>query len=262
MAAPDYINWSKLGSIEYSRAKLREWAYGQNVVGCWVSNPNWFSGGVSWIDLSAYRQAGVLSSLDFGNDGSSWGLKFSGDPDKVDVPYYSALDVSQFTLFAQVKFSDVSGEQYFFSKWDHPECFLFRKRNTNVMRGAIYDTAARTVDGTTALAAGILYSVCFTYDGQNCKIYLDGKLDGSAGPFGTLQTGNSNLQIGYFLFGGAYYFLTGWYPLGMILNIALPEDEIRRLSADPFYMIAQTTKTTVFLPGMTIPSAFDVLSGV
>jgi hypothetical protein len=61
----------------------------------------------------------------------------------------------------------------------------------------IYDTAWRSISGTTVLTVGKWYHIAGTYDGKNVKIYVNGVLEGTlANTAALVQTANKT-RIGY-----------------------------------------------------------------
>lgn len=89
--------------------------------------------------------------------------------------------------------------------------------------------AQRILSGNTVLNTNKWYFVAATYDSQGyMKVYLNGKLDGTAGPFLTPVNYSSNLFIGKWSSADDIYKFNGLIDEVKIYNTALTADEIKQ----------------------------------
>jgi hypothetical protein len=162
------------------------------------------------------------------NDGKyEKALNFDGNDylSVVDSPYFD-IGSSGFTYSAWIKITgDYSAQSYNMFMGHYLPYFCIR--NSGKLFISFTDGTQRSLLGKTVLNTNQWYHAVATYDSQGyLKTYLNGKLETTAGPYGTASNQNSNMYIGTWYSG-----ITGLFP-GLIdevkiYNTALTQDEIR-----------------------------------
>ena len=231
----DYLNWSKLGSIEYSRAKLRDWKYGSKARLWLCCNPCWFRA-TQLVDISAKSNnpAFVYGTAPVG----AWGFNAGSDAARVRWPHDYGAN-GYLTILAQVKRTGGATNQTVVCKGWTGQSYNF---GMAIKSGALVFINSNK-DYPLGAEAGIdtLASYAIVCDGGTTYGYLDGHLIGStangttASPYAWLDVGDRPYSSVYLPFQGNIAFVA-------VLDGCLPESEIARLTADPFYPIAQSPK--------------------
>ncbi len=126
-------------------------------------------------------------------------LLFDGFDDYVDCGNDSSLDITErLTLAAWVKMNDAGNSlfQPYITKGDYT--YAIKHHSRNVIEFVIYDdgfwqVAHFPVDSSFN---DVWHHVAGTYDGNELKLYVDGKLEATTAYAGSIESGNYNLNIG------------------------------------------------------------------
>ena len=134
-----------------------------------------------------------------------------------------------FTYSAWIKGSSFAASYNMFMGQYLPYFDVYNNGSTNKLHMSMNAGGAqRVVDGTTNMTTNRWYHVVATYDSQGyMKVYLDGKLDGTSGPYLTPNIGNQNFYLGTWESGLSYPF-DGDIDEVKIYNRALTADEIKQ----------------------------------
>jgi len=208
--------------------KIPEDTFTRGLVAYWSFDEG--SGNIAY-DASGNGNHGTLINGPKWTQGKIGGaLSFDGVDDYVEVPHSASLEITDaITIEAWVKVSDLPIHRmivckgYYANGWD----FLINSRGKVVFRswGAGYD-----VSSTSRISPGVFYHLAFTFDknlpSNQAKIYINGKLDTSAGRTSPLFSNTLPLHISK----PSEYYIGYWHGIideVRIYNRALSEEEIR-----------------------------------
>ena len=238
-----------LASLQSAKEKARlaagqqfmastEHAYGAYSVGSW--NSDGISGSTvldtSGSNNNGNNKYGVATSTSVPFPSMNSSLFFNG-MGYIQVPSNSTLNVTKsgFTMMAWVKPTALTNNQ---TIMDRGRPFLMLSLNKILFQIRDGNIADQSLNSTSMLSTSKWYLIAATYDANGyMKIYLDGKLDNSSGPFTTIDStdfnnqdlyigvknpGNNSLQGGIFSGNMAYV---------RFYNMALSTAEIEKLYA-------------------------------
>jgi len=232
-----------LASLSSSRDKARVAASQAFNTSVYHAKGNSMSGMFDFNDCSGTTLKDSSSSNNNGTiTGATWSttdVPYSGQPcslyfngsSYVTVPYKSSLNISQagFTYLAWIKPTALPNSyNMFMGQW----LPYFNVQPSGVLHLSMAAGGIqRSAYGVTKLSLGKWYMVAATYDSDGyMKVYLDGKLDGTAGPYLNPGTSNVNLYIGQWESGGSYRF-TGNISKVHFYNEALSLSAIQKIYA-------------------------------
>ena len=145
---------------------------------------------------------GKLSWFSYGKFGSA--LKFSGNSDSyVHIPHNDVFNADPYTFVAWVKLKSASWQYIVWRNgdvwpepkeirhldiWIHEDGFPVFMWTAGKEKGQI--------DGKTIITDDKWHHIAKVYDGNNVKMFIDGKLDGEKPSGGTLDTNESPIWIG------------------------------------------------------------------
>lgn len=128
-------------------------------------------------------------------------LSLNGTSQYVEIPNSDSLNITgALTLEAWVKTSSTTGYQQIVSRYGYGasnggyELLLY---NGKVRLDIFHSGTSYTwVAGNTVMSANVWHHVAAVFDGNECRVYLDGNLDGSMASTFAPYSGNGSLIIG------------------------------------------------------------------
>lgn len=151
------------------------------------------------------------------------------------VPYKSNFDFNQngFTFSAWIKPTAYNQPYNMFMGKSLPYFNVGGGSNNQKLHMSMSAAGSqRSVYGSTVVTLSKWHHVAATYDSLGyMKVYLDGKLDGTAGPFLVPSISANNLYIGKWVNNATYQY-TGYIDDVQYLNHALGYTEINKIYAD------------------------------
>ena len=198
-------------------------------VGAWLLND---AGGLQAWDSSGNGNHGVLTN------GPAWvpgGVTLDTADDRIDVPNIPALTTGAVSIIAGVWRNNVDATRGIAYKgpWGNNwGDWSFHFHTSGVLRFAC-NTGGTTLTGVGAPAANVSHVLAVTCNAAGIKLYIDGVQD-NAGSGAAITTTTNAIGL------GRYYATTSTFGLGntlewiYIYNQALPLEQIRAITADPF----------------------------
>ena len=179
------------------------------------------SGSTVWSDINSNLTGSLVSaSFDNSNAGS---VVFNGTSTYTDFGRYLAIEgVPAISICHWVKLAQ-TGSSYLFNTW-FPDIFF----TANQFSMNVNDTTfANASFSTSLLPLSQWIFVCGTYDGDRCRIYMNGVLmnTGNSTP-GLTPTGTNSLILGRKSFAEPLEYLSGSVATGAIYTKALTQAEI------------------------------------
>ena len=245
------IDWSELPSIAYARDKIRDWPYWQNCRLLTIFNPNWIQdlNGHGWPDLSPLDN--TFRSQKSDTPGVSgivpWGADVGTGTNARGIlsnkPINATIDL-QLTILSGFLRYDVSGGGTLldtcYSRWDGFAIYASTQIQFEV---------ARADDSNIDIVAAdipdpILYHTCCRGNGNILQIAINGIWQPATTVYHGVWQKSPLPNFQLFSSGSVgQYYLHGFYvSYIMIFDTSLPDDEVGRVSADPFYMIKRSRK--------------------
>lgn len=179
-----------------------------------------FVGGVKW-DSS-------------GKVGSA--LRFDGATGHVEIPDpKNRLTPPHITLMAWVKMADVGGTHSILEQYDWAGafgCHAFRTTGAQLQLWVIWGAAGDNIVGG-ALKADTWHHVAGTFDGQNIRVFVDGKMVGEkAGAKKDLEPSSKTLSIGVRGDTKDVHWFSGLIDEAAVFDSALSEKQIGAIVND------------------------------
>lgn len=229
-------------------------AYGQPIA-------NWTCGemsGGSLIDRSGNNNNGQIIGAIWQNNSGLRGLSFNGTNQYVKVPHNSAfnLGTDDFTIEVQFKTSVIPSGSWvaLISKhnsatWHDREFNLSIAGTTGKMTFSLSteDGVFETAMGTTNVCDGIYHRARAIRQGGQIKLYVDGKLEGTAAA--SINVNNTNdINIGRSFYDNGYGYFNG-----IITHVALWKNATAITSA----LITNTQKPVTMALRNNYPNPFN-----
>jgi hypothetical protein len=201
-------------------------------------------GGTRAVDASEKQNDGTIHGAKHTPRGKAGGAyEFDGVDDRIEVPYKASLfSGKEFTLCAWIyRYATGAPHNIISSTYNNPpDTYMYLLQTTpedqlalhSYRRGPILKALS-----DSGLKSRRWYFVCGTYDSgleaKNAKVYMDGKLEGTANYRALLGGYNGPLNIGCYQnrAGGARYrgHFNGMIDEVMIFDRALSDSEIRMI---------------------------------
>ena len=185
-----------------------------------------------WKNTATNNGATWSSDFPFTDSEEKWSLYFNGSS-YLSVPFNAkTMNIKQdgFTYSAWIKPTALTQDYNMFMGQILP---YFNVRSTGILHMSM--TAGgqqRSVYSVTKLSVNKWYHVAATYDSQGyMKVYVDGKLDGTSGPFLNPSNSVSNFYIGKWQPNDTYRF-TGYIARVRHYNNALSLSQIQQMYAN------------------------------
>lgn len=182
--------------------------------------------GFGGSDLNGTLGAGT-SAPTWTNEGKvGKALSFDGSNDYVSSPTNNMFNISQngFTYSVWIKGNNFSNNPMIMGRY-LPYLRITAARKAHL---SVHDGTQRHVYSNISLNTGEWYHILATYDSHGyMKIYINGVLDGTAGPYSTLNNYGHRMSIGTWQDAGGSHF-NGLIDDVKIYNYALSEDEVRQ----------------------------------
>ena len=158
-------------------------------------------------------------------------MNFDGDGDVMTLGNQSLLDfggTKNYTFEAWVKPNVANASGHIFSKYNR---FIAGQYFLSMDNGHVVsqrEVSPYSLHGTTILAANKWVHLAATYDGNEMKIYIDGKLEASQISSGSASNNSTSVTIGGGYYnGGLGYFINAQIDELRIWNIARTPQQIR-----------------------------------
>lgn len=201
---------------------------------------------------------GTITGATWNNNGKfSKALSFDGSGDTVALAGTSALNiVNNLTLSAWINPSTLTqaSNPEIIAKSGGAYFYRMRFLDGGKVRFNTYGASDTVLESTATLVASTWTNIVMTYDGQNKKIYLNGKLDSSEATTGDMTSeAATTLNIGS-LIGGSESF-NGLIDEVKIYNSALTSDEIQIDYNRGQAMVLGTLSDTSGLTGGSVASS-------
>lgn len=185
-----------------------------------------------WNNTATNNGATWSNDVPFTDFEEKWSLYFNGS-NYLRAPFNAkTMNIKQegFTYSAWIKPTALTNTYNMFMGQHLP---YFNVRTTGILHMSMTAGGSqRSVYGVTKIDLNKWYHVAATYDPQGyMKVYLDGKLDGTAGPFVGPTNGSYDFYIGQWNSGGTYRF-TGYIARVRYYNNALSLSQIQKMYAD------------------------------
>jgi hypothetical protein len=176
-----------------------------------------------------------------GKHGSA--LKFDGATGHVEIPDPDhRLTPPNITLMAWVRMTDVGGTHSILEQYDWAGtfgCHAFRTTGAQLQLWVIWGPAGDNIVGGS-LKADTWHHVAGTYDGQNIRVFIDGKLVGEkAGAKKNLAPSSKSLSIGVRGDTKDVHWFGGLIDEAAVFDTALTEKEIAAIANNPGGLSAQ-----------------------
>ncbi len=183
---------------------------------------------------SGFGGSSLSGTLGAGDSAPGWtnegrmgkALSFDGSNDYVSSPTNSMFNISQngFTYSVWIKGNNFSSNPMIMGRY-LPYLRITAARKAHL---SVHDGTQRHVYSNTSLNTGEWYHILATYDSYGyMKIYINGVLDGTAGPYSTLNNYGHRMSIGTWQDAGGSHF-NGLIDEVKIYNYALSEEEVRQ----------------------------------
>jgi hypothetical protein len=179
---------------------LRVAAPADDLVGAWSFDE---SSGSTVSDSSGHGNDGTITGAQRTSVGVAGGaLAFDGTDDRVEIPDSASLDLSEgMTVEGWVRPNVLAGGARPLAVKedddDEPLWGLDAANTGGLPSGQAFTDVARSAHGSTKVAPVPTWThLATTYDGTQIRLYLNGRLVGSAAQRGPLATGPGPLRIG------------------------------------------------------------------
>lgn len=186
-----------------------------------------FIGGVKWDNAGKFGSA----------------VRLDGATGHVEVPDpNNRLTPPKITLMAWIRMSEAGGTRSILEQYDWAGafgCHAFRTTGGQLQLWVIWGPAGDNVVGGS-LKADTWHHVAGTYDGQNIRVFVDGKLVGEkGGAKRDLAPSTKTLSIGVRGDTKDIHWFAGLVDEAAIFNTALTEKEIAAIANNPGGLTAQ-----------------------
>jgi hypothetical protein len=200
--------------------------------------------GTKAVDASDKHNDGTIHGAKRTTRGKAGGAyEFDGVDDRIEIPYNASLfPGKEFTLCAWIyRYATGTRHNIISSTYNNPpDTSMYQIQTTREDRLGLHSYRGGSIVkalSETGLKARKWYFVCGTYDSgleaKNAKVYVDGKLEGTANYRAQLDGYNGPLNIGCYQnrAGGARYrgHFNGMIDEVMIFDRALSDSEIRMI---------------------------------
>ncbi|PYS89261.1 MAG: hypothetical protein DMF62_07595 [Acidobacteria bacterium] len=184
-----------IGLIPASRQKIARYFFVSHdgLVGYWPANGN-------ADDIAGGNDGVLIGNAAFEPGYLDQAVSLDGINGYIEVPDSRELSFTgPFTVQASIKIENDAVQQAVVEKYDEPGLngYALRLIDGKVV-AVVCNPSVRSekVTGATAITTGVWHRVAAVYDGNNIKVYLDGKLDGSAATVYKPSDGDGSLKIG------------------------------------------------------------------
>jgi hypothetical protein len=151
--------------VGYSQAEIDP----DRIVGIWLLDEG---KGDTAEDASENGRDGTITNGKW-EDGKVDGALEIKKGGTVTIPLGKGIISDKVTFILWLNFTDIGGQQNYFSIWDQSNNrYVPYKEGANVLRS--WTNTWNVTSGVT-VKAGIWYHVANVYDGETCKIYIDGE---------------------------------------------------------------------------------------
>lgn len=151
--------------VSYSQAEIDP----DKIVGIWLLNEG--KGDVA-EDASENGREGTVTQGKW-QDGKFDGALEIKKGGTVTIPLGKGIIIDKVTFILWLQFTNIAGQQNYFSIWDQSNNrYVPYKEGPNVLRSW---TNNWNVSSGVTVKAGIWYHVANVYDGETCRIYINGK---------------------------------------------------------------------------------------
>ena len=151
--------------VGYSQAEIDP----DRIVGIWLLDEG--KGDVA-EDASEHGREGTITQGKW-EDGKFDGALEIKKGGTVRIPLGKGIIIDKVTFILWLQFTDIGGQQNYFSIWDQSNNrYVPYKEGPNVLRSW---TNTWNVSSGVTVKAGTWYHVANVYDGETCKIYVDGE---------------------------------------------------------------------------------------
>ena len=188
--------------------------------------------GSKWLDCSRYRNNGTIVGAILKQGRYGGALQFDGVDDYVNCGNDASLNPTEaITVETWAKLDIAAAEESSYRPLIYRgSAYLLRaegKISGNKFSFFIYDGSNWELGAYSNFqpTSGVWYHVVGTYDRQHVKIYVNGKLRGSSGRTGAIQSTGTNTVVGY----GMSEYFPGFIDEVRVYNRALSVGEIRNL---------------------------------
>ena len=152
-------------AVNYSQAEIDP----DKIVGIWLLDEG---KGDTAEDASENGRKGTITNSKW-VDGKVDGALEIKKGGTVTIPLGKGIIEDKVTFTLWINFTDIGGQQNYFSIWDQSNNrYVPYKEGANVLRSW---TNTWNVTSGVAVKAGTWYHVANVYDGETCKIYVDGE---------------------------------------------------------------------------------------
>ena len=152
-------------AVNYSQAEIDP----DKIVGVWLLDEG---KGDTAKDASENGRKGTITNSKW-VDGKVDGALEIKKGGTVTIPLGKGIIEDKVTFTLWINFTDIGGQQNYFSIWDQSNNrYVPYKEGANVLRSW---TNTWNVTSGVAVKAGTWYHVANVYDGETCKIYVDGE---------------------------------------------------------------------------------------
>ena len=152
-------------AVNYSQAEIDP----DRIVGIWLLDEG---KGDTAEDASENGRKGTITNAKWakGKFDGALEIKKGGT---VTIPLGTGIIEDKVTFILWLNFTDIGGQQNYFSIWDQSNNrYVPYKEGANVLRSW---TNTWNVTSGVPVKAGTWYHVANVYDGETCKIYVDGE---------------------------------------------------------------------------------------
>lgn len=151
--------------VSYSQAEIDP----DKIVGIWLLNEG--KGDVA-EDASENGREGTVTQGKW-QDGKFDGALEIKKGGTVTIPLGKGIIIDKVTFILWLQFTNIAGQQNYFSIWDQSNNrYVPYKEGPNVLRSW---TNNWNVSSGVTVKAGIWYHVANVYDGETCRIYINGE---------------------------------------------------------------------------------------
>ena len=152
-------------AVDYSQAEIDP----DKIVGIWLLDEG---KGDTAEDASENGRKGTITNSKW-VDGKVDGALEIKKGGTVTIPLGKGIIEDKVTFTLWINFTDIGGQQNYFSIWDQSNNrYVPYKEGANVLRS--WTNTWNVTSGVT-VKAGTWYHVANVYDGETCKIYVDGE---------------------------------------------------------------------------------------
>ena len=152
-------------AVNYSQAEIDP----DKIVGIWLLDEG---KGDTAEDASENGRKGTITNSKW-VDGKVDGALEIKKGGTVTIPLGKGIIEDKVTFTLWINFTDIGGQQNYFSIWDQSNNrYVPYKEGANVLRS--WTNTWNVTSGVT-VKAGTWYHVANVYDGETCKIYVDGE---------------------------------------------------------------------------------------